>query len=136
MHSMLVFAPFALNVLLLYHRRRPWARSSARWFGVGLLFIAGCFTFFNSTDPELAEFRLLAWNLLTPLVFSLVDYGVSWLSLRLQGREIYVWLRGSKDIKPWTLSGGSHVSMLDRFFSMLLICVAVGLVYVGAVLFG
>jgi hypothetical protein len=133
--TLIHFFPFVLNIFLLHSRRRPWARSAVRWYGVGFLFLAGCITLFYSADPHLAAYRLLGWHLLTPLIFSLADYGISWLSLRLQGRDIYLYMRGSKDIKPWSLTGGSHVSMFDRLFSLLLICLVVGMLYLGQIWF-
>lgn len=117
-----VIGPFVLNFILLFNRKKRWATSVYRWIVVyGMLLIALSIVIFSDIDALYKEKIYAIWGLMTPSIFSFLDYLLKSLSEQIHDRDLYLWLKGSSEIDESKFSGGSHVKASDRLFSMILL---------------
>lgn len=88
-----------------------------------LLSLIGVFSLYERKDyiGNYTDQRLIQWAFMTPLVFSVIDYALLKASFLLHNRDLYLWLRGSSEIDDSKFSGGKHVKVSDRLFSIFLL---------------
>ncbi len=117
-----ILAPILMNFILLFNRKKKWVISSYKWYVViGLLFISIIILSFTNIELLDGNQLLAIWGMMTPTIFSLLDYLFRIISKKIHNRDLYLWLRGSSDIDDSKISGGKHVKTSDRVFSMILL---------------
>lgn len=116
-----ILIPFIMNFILLFKRKKKWAQSGYRWTLVLAMFFASLILFLSRNSIKLEIPNNVIWGFMTPLIFSLIDRGLTKLSYAIHSRDLYLWLRGSVDIDDSRFSGGKHVRASDRVFSMLML---------------
>lgn len=114
-----------VNFILLYTRRKKWFPNSVRWSFTSLLSLLGIYHFFNNTAINKDDAFLFGWCLVTPLIFNSLDRCLKLLSLKINNRDLYLWLRGSDDQYKNDLNGW------DRFFSIILLFALIALPIFG-----
>lgn len=130
-----VLAPMLLNFVLLFNRRKKWAKSYFRWIVVFIAFCAGIIPLLSGSNSIIEVPKIVAWGLMAPMIFSLTDMGFRRLSNAVHNRDLYLWLRGSSEIDTSKLSGGMHVKASDRIFSMVMLFLIVFLAFIGILIF-
>ena len=129
--AIILISPLLINFILLFQRKKKWVKSISKWLLVGIFFIIG-FAFF--IKPDFLNYnisRLISWSIMTPFIFSILDFLIMQLSYTIQNRDLYLWLRGSSEIDDTTFKGGSHVRASDRILSMFLLVAVIFLPFVG-----
>ncbi len=126
MKTIEILIGIALPMILLFGRNTSWIKSKAKWIIVFMLFIISVSYLFFNRD----EFSAFFGMLLAPFAFSLIDMGVTLISMKKQGRDMYLWLRGSNDLaknRPFQNS--------DIILSILLLFSALFLPLIGITIF-
>jgi hypothetical protein len=131
--ALAVIIPYLINFILLYNRKKNWAKGKNRWFGVSVLFLTGLVILLIVKEPEINKYKFVVWGIMTPFIFSVIDYIFKNLSFSLHDRDLYLWLRGSSDIDDSKLSGGKHVRASDRIFSMIMLFTVIFLPFIGMI---
>ncbi len=118
-----------LSFFLLYTRRKKWSTDKLRWLITGIVFLCGLLGLLNDKKHlYIHGFHFL----LTPLIYNCFDRWFKHLSIRKYGRDFYLWLRGSDDIDDGFRDKNPHLKPLDRFFSLLLLFIIIGLMAFAA----
>jgi hypothetical protein len=93
----IILSAIALNGILFGYRKLSSIRSKYKWLMVSILFIAGLISLLciglTKSDSSIA-----LWSLMTPAIFSIIDYGFQNLSLLIHHRDYYLWVRGSSEL--------------------------------------
>ncbi len=129
--AIILISPLLINFILLFQRKKKWVKSISKWLLLGIFFIIG-FAFF--IKPDFLNYnisRLISWSIMTPFIFSILDFLIKQLSYTIQNRDLYLWLRGSSEIDDTTFKSGSHVRASDRILSMFLLVAVIFLPFVG-----
>ena len=129
-----VLFPFLLNFILLFNRKKKWAKSSLRWLLVLIMFCSGLILLFSKNIMNIEAPKIVIWGIMTPLIFSIIDYMFKMLSFSIHSRDLHLWVRGSSDIDDSKLSGGKHVRASDRIFSMIMLFLVLFLPFLGIVI--
>ncbi len=116
-----LITPFTINFILLFCRKKRWVRNQYKWIFFSILGVFNFYQFINNFEISSTDQKLIEWGWITPLVFSLVDLVFMKLSYLFHNRDFYLWLRGSSEIDDTRFSGGSHVHVTDRIFSIFLL---------------
>lgn len=133
--AIIFISPLLINFILLYARKKKWARSKSKWLVVVTLFAIGFFMFQNPDYLEFRTPRIASWSIMTPLIFSILDFLIMRLSYSIHNRDLYLWLRGSTEIDDSRFSGGKHVRGSDRIFSLILLFSVIFLPFAGMLIF-
>ncbi len=133
--AIIFISPLLINFILLYARKKKWARSKFKWLVVVTLFAIGFFMFQNPDYLEFKTPRIASWSIMTPLIFSILDFLIMRLSYSIHNRDLYLWLRGSTEIDDSRFSGGKHVRGSDRIFSLILLFSVIFLPFAGMLIF-
>lgn len=117
-----IIGPMLVNFTILFNRKKKWIVNIYRWYMVLGMFLVSLLILTFSNTEFLDERQMLAiWGLMTPAIFSLLDYFFKIISLQIHNRDLYLWINGSNDIDGSKLSGGKHVRASDRILSMILL---------------
>ena len=133
--AIIFIVPFLINFILLYARKKKWTRSKFKWLIVIISFIIGLVAFQNPDYFDLSIPRQVGWSIMTPLMFSIIDFLIMRLSFSIQNRDLYLWLRGFSEIDDSKFSGGKHVKGSDRILSLLLLFSVLFLPFMGMLIF-
>ena len=133
--AIFVILPLMLNMMLLFKRKKKWAKSKYRWILSFIFFIFSLLIYISDLAVDFQIPIIVIWGLMTPFVFTLIDYMFQSFSFGLHNRDFYLWLRGSDEIDESKLSGGKHVKISDRIFSMALIFIVIFLPFAGFLVF-
>lgn len=116
---------FGVCFFFLYTRRMKWAKPEVRWIisaGLFILGISGWLLDANSTKEDL----MLYWGLCVPLFYYAFDRLFRMISIRRNGRDFILWLKGSSEIDDSFGGKNPHVKGLDMVLSLgLLIFIVV-----------
>jgi hypothetical protein len=135
LEAIIFIVPFLINFILLYARKKTWARSKFKWLILIISFVIGFVAFQNPDYFDLPISRQASWSIMTPLMFSILDFLIMHLSYSIQNRDLYLWLRGSTEIDDSKFSGGKHVKGSDRIFSLILLFSVIFLPFAGMLIF-
>jgi hypothetical protein len=133
--AIILISSLVLNFILLYARKKKWSRTKFKWFVVAILFVIGFFMFQNPDYLDFTVPRIASWSIMTPLIFSILDFLIMRLSYSIHNRDLYLWLRGSTEIDDSRFSGGKHVRGSDRLFSLILLFSVLFLPFAGMLIF-
>lgn len=123
-----------ISVLLLYARKSKWYHPIGVAIGCCVLFLGGLIGIQYRTDRETL---ILFLNCCIPLIYFVMDRILKKVSLQINGRDFYLWLRGSNEMDDRLEGENPHVKPLDQFISFgLLIFIIVLVVLSGTVLPG
>lgn len=116
--ALMIIGFMILNLMLLFERRKAWFNSNYKWYAAFTLFSIGLvlFVFFKPID---ADTNLFYYAFMTPALFSLISYAFKKLSVSIQQRDFYLWLRGSSELSDVN----TRFSLIDRLFSIVLLYV-------------
>lgn len=119
----IIITLYFINGILLYNRKKKWVKNKYKWLILILLSLIGVFSLYETKNyiGNYTDQRLIQWAFMTPLVFSVIDYALLKASFLLHNRDLYLWLRGSSEIDDRKFSGGKHVKVSDRLFSIFLL---------------
>ena len=120
-----IIISLSVNFFLLYSREKKWNKESLRWILTSFIFLFGIYFFFNNSAIIKKDIFFMSWCLMTPLIFNTFDKFLTLLSIKINNRDFYLWLKGAdgeyqKNITGW-----------DRFFSLLLLFILVLLPIIG-----
>jgi hypothetical protein len=123
---LLLVAPFLLNVSLLYKRRNKTGINQYKWYLALALFFIGTVLFWLEVPVKRSNDFIIWSELMTILIFLLVDLGFSKLSYLLHKRDFYLNLRNAheKIERNLKLEGNIKFKTSDTVFSILLILMA------------
>ena len=116
-------APMVLNFNLLSNRKSSWVRNRYKWITISILFVVGLFSFLQLHHPTDNNLYFAFWGLMTPLIFSLIDYAFMRLSFTAYGRDYYLWLRDSSEIDNPNIK----FKALDKFISITMLLIVMTL---------
>jgi hypothetical protein len=133
--AIILISSLVLNFILLYARKKKWSRTKFKWFVVAILFVIGFFMFQNPDYLDFTVPRIASWSIMTPLIFSILDFLIMRLSYSIHNRDLYLWLRGSTEIDDSRFRGGKHVRGSDRLFSLILLFSVLFLPFAGMLIF-
>lgn len=113
---------------MLFNRKSKWLKEKyVRYIAIGLAILGLILlAIFKISDIERA---LAFWSFASPAVFLLIDYGFKKLSFYIQGRDYYLWLRGSSDV------GNCTFKATDRLFSILMLYITIAIPFFPVFLF-
>ncbi|RIJ45479.1 hypothetical protein D1614_22650 [Maribellus luteus] len=135
LEAIIFISPLLINFILLFARKKKWTRTKAKWLFVIVLFVIGLVAFQNPNYFDFRIPRIVSWSIMTPLIFSILDFLIMRLSYSIQNRDLYLWVRGSEDIDNSRFSGGNHVRGSDRVLSLILLFSVILLPFVGMLIF-
>ncbi len=110
------------NFLLLFNRKTSWFKSQYKCYLVITLFIIGILLILIK-PPKGLFVSILFSSLMTPAIYSIVDFGFERLSFLLHDRDFYLWLKGSSELN--TKSGQFKAS--DKVISLILLYIVIAL---------
>ena len=123
-----------ISVLLLYTRKSKWFHPIGVAIGCCVLFLVGLIGIQYASNRETI---ILFLNCCIPLIYFVMDRFLKKVSLQINGRDFYLWLRGSNEIDDRLGGENPHVNPLDQLISFgLLIFIIVLVVLSGTVLPG
>jgi DNA-directed RNA polymerase len=108
-----------LNMILFFNRKSSWSSNRYKWVFVGIFFTIGV-TLSLINGIENVSTALSFWGLMTPVVFSVVDYGFKCISKLIHNRDYYLWLRGSSELKKKFKASDKVISMTNLCLIILL----------------
>lgn len=118
---------------LLYERKKAWFIPSRIYALNTFIFLIGIILgFYFQTD----QYYFFTWCFSLPIVIFLLDRLFKKYSEKKHGRDFILWLRYSDEIN-WSIGGvNPHVKTSDKILSVGLLSILVGLLGLGATLFG
>ncbi len=121
-----------LSFILLYNRKKKWATDKNRWIISGGTFLVGLIGYLikglNATAFGLHF-------LFIPFVFNCFDRLFKFISIRRSGRDFYLYLRYSEEIDDKIFADNPHINGFDKFFSIALLFIIIGLIMFGVMIF-
>jgi len=125
-----VLGAMLLNFLLLFGRNATWIRNIYKWYFCSAIFLIGFILFFFFNSHHLKDSDFASWALMTPFLFSLIDFGFQKLSESINNRDYYLWLRGSSQL--WNRDFKFQTS--DRLISMFMLFLIFVLVFMPVII--
>lgn len=121
-----------IRVLLLYSRKSKWFHPIRVAIGYCVLFSVGLIGIQYPTDRETL---ILFLNYCIPLIYFVMDRILKKVSLQINGRDFYLWLRGSNEVDDRLEGKNPHVKPIDQLISVgLLIYIFVLVILSGTIL--
>jgi len=120
-----VIAPMFLNMILFNCRKSNWVRNQYKWIFVTFLFVTGIILsiIYGIKNVDIA---LIFWALMTPAIFSLIDYGFQSISISIHNRDYYLWIRGSSELSDSSIKFKAS----DRIISIINIYLVIFLPFI------
>jgi hypothetical protein len=124
-----------LSIFMLYSRKSSWFSDKIRYMVVILLLTVGLLGLILA---KFNNYRFIFYSMIVVVIFFITDKFFKFLSIKIHGRDFYLYLRGSNEIlETFTpLKVNKHIKATDIIFSFALLIEIIGLSAFGAVLFG
>ena len=113
---------WAASFVLFNCRRSTWVKSNYKWYIVIALLIAGLALLLTSKYRGYQN--VLFACMMTPALYSFIDYGFEKWSFTLHDRDFYLWIKGSSDLR----NSEVKFKASDKIFSILLLYISIGMV--------
>ena len=108
---------FGGSLVLLYTRKQSWNTDRLRWTLTGMFAFAGTVGLIAMVPGVNHDGGSLFACMLVPLFYNCCDRLFKKISERKQGRDFYLYLRGSNEIDDRMGGKNPHVTTLDIVFS-------------------
>lgn len=118
-----------VSIVMLYFRMKNWFKEAYKYTLTVTLSLIGTGGLILSKTNN---YRFLFYSMLVPFMYLLVDKLFKWISVRLQGRDFYLFLRNSDDLD----NHDENISPLDMALSFYILGMIFCLTFFGALLYG
>jgi hypothetical protein len=130
-----IIVMMAVSFFLLYQRRKKWLTNKLRWIIVVSVAIIGIVGLLLTRQGREGTGTPLFQLLFIPVLHNGIDRAFKLWSMRLQGRDFYLYLRGSNDIDDRMNAENPHISGADMAFSICLLLITMALIVISIALF-
>ena len=119
-----------VSFFILLNRKKKWMREKVVWLICSGLFVFGVSGFLFAKLVYRGD-KVLYFGFCIPLIYWVFDRLFKKISENLQGRDFYLFLRGSSEINDSIFAENPHVKNSDKTFSILLLAIIVGTLFIG-----
>lgn len=132
MDKSLIGTSIALGIsfIIMYSRKEKWLNPKIVWLTLSGLCIIGVIGLIK-TNAEFKDNLILFYGFCVPLIYWIFDRIFKLISLRIQKRDFYLWLRNSDEIDNQLFAKNPHVKITDKILSFGLLIIIIAALLVG-----